>query len=659
MKVLGSAVPRRVVHEAGVRSGLTGRRYELYAQRAARARAVVEAPPLGPPAAVPAVAAARTHEQAQRLLAGEVEVFGRTVPLDLEHGPGGDWHRDPTTDARWPSDLPWWRIDVRGPDRVGDVKWTWEAARHRHLVVLARAAHLAPDDRRLAGALDAGFRGWADAVPLERSVHWLSNLELAVRSLAWLQCLALAPHALGERTRRRVEAELRVVATHLRLDLRRTRHSMANNHLVGDLVGLAALQTALGQDRASTDRLLAEHVEHEVRDDGSMVEESLSYHRFVLDLLALRVLVGGAPLEVLEALERGAQWLVRLGVLEGEVPQHGDWDEGRTLVSTASVHDLRGTALLGLALAGSGAPEAWRAEHDELAWHAGPGTPVEPAPAETGGGDVGGGTSRTVAGPWTTWLRASAGGWHGHADHTALVVQHEGRTLLGDPGTGAYNGPLDERTWFRGSAAHDVLVLDGEDQLEPHRQFRWRHRARALLGPAIDLDGGVVTWAVHDAYRRLDAPQWVGRVVWTGPEGVVVHDWVDDSAGTRWSLALPLHPDVTWTDGRLLLRDGPSLHLHLPAGATVAQHEGEEQPIDGWWSATYGTRRPSTRLEVAGRFADSPPAETKPKLVRADTLVWGTTSGPELPPFDWELEVGGHGAVLRHRRAVVGEVAWP
>ncbi|OWY60598.1 hypothetical protein B7486_68325, partial [cyanobacterium TDX16] len=241
---------------------------------------------------VPEVAAERTLAAADRLLAGEITVFGRTFPFDVAHGPLADWHLDPRSEVRWPADRPWWRIDVRGEERPGDVKWVWEAARHRHLVVLARAAHLRPDDRRLAGAVASALTGWSDGVPLERSVHWLSNLELALRSLSWLQAFALAPHAVQGHARAVAERELRVVRRHLELGLARTRASMPNNHLVGDLVGLAVLQRSFGASDAAdrTDGLLVEQVAREVRPDGSTIEESLSYHRFVLELLALRLL---------------------------------------------------------------------------------------------------------------------------------------------------------------------------------------------------------------------------------------------------------------------------------------------------------------------------------------------------------------------------------
>jgi len=639
--VLGRAGPRRAAQEVGLRSGVTGRRFELGAERAARSTVSLAAPALGPPGAVPEAAAQRTLTAADRLLAGEITVFGRTFPLDVAHGPRGDWHCDPQSEQRWPAGRPWWRIDVRGEDRPGDVKWVWEAARHRHLVVLARAAHLRPEDRRVGGAVASVITGWSDAVPLERSVHWLSNLELALRSLSWLQALALAPHAIEGHALVVAERELRVVRRHLELGLARTRGSMPNNHLVGDLVGLAVLQQAFGADPTATDQHLVEQLRVEVREDGSTIEESLSYHRFVLELLALRVLAGGAPPEVRKAVGRLARSLCRLGVLEGETPQHAAWVVGRAITAEGDVHDLAGSARLGLALAGEGAPPAWRAQHDEVAWHAGDGTPLAPELPEVDGWDLGGGITRTSVGEWTVWQRASAGGWHGHADHTGVVVHHRGRIVVGDPGTGAYNGPLEERTWFRSSTAHAVLRLDGEDQLVPHRQFRWRNRARAVWAIPLHLPDGFVSVTGHDAYARLEPARRTARTAWVTEAGVVIADWVDPSTGT-WSLSLPLHPDATHADGRILLPGGPDLHLHLPSDATVVEHRGEAQPLDGWWSATYGSRVPATRLALEGRCTPGRP------------IVWAVTTDGEGVEIDEAGTVHHHGAELRVEHGATG-----
>src|SRR3546814_17844470 len=74
--------------------------------------------------------------------------------------------------------------------------------------------------------------------------------------------------------------------------------------------------------------------------DGSMTEDSVSYHRFVMEMLVVKTLLGDESEATKTALAGSALHLVKLGVLEGEIPQWGDWDEGRVLASSGSALDL-------------------------------------------------------------------------------------------------------------------------------------------------------------------------------------------------------------------------------------------------------------------------------------------------------------------------------
>src|SRR3546814_5586002 len=77
--------------------------------------------------------------------------------------------------------------------------------------------------------------------------------------------------------------------------------------------------------------------------DGSMTEDSVSYHRFVMEMLVVKTLLGDESEATKTALAGSALHLVKLGVLEGEIPQWGDWDEGRVLASSGSALDLAGS----------------------------------------------------------------------------------------------------------------------------------------------------------------------------------------------------------------------------------------------------------------------------------------------------------------------------
>lgn len=598
VRALGALAGIRACYEAS--KALGGHRLVFggvaFLGRSPRAGDVQLLPGWGTRRSASGAVATRTLAEAEHIVAGHVMVFGREVRTGAD--PDWDATLEEESTARWPS-RHWWTIDVRSGARSGDVKWTWELGRHRHLVVLARAAVLAPHGSVFLRTLEAQLRSWFVASPPEIGIHWYSNLELALRALRWLEVLGLVGDRLAADVRATMAARLAHTARHLVADLPYTVSTMRNNHLLGDGLGLLVLGAALDRPRPAAlgrrcfDSQLARHLEP----DGSMIEDSLSYHRFVLEMLIARTLVDDDR-ATRQTMASSSQFLCRLGALDGAVPQYGDWDEGRVLTATGDASDLAGVARAGLAISGTGAPEEWRAAHDEVAWYAPAGEPVAPEPAERHGGHVGGGIARAVRGPFTAWLKAGGGPSHTHADRCSLSLRAGDHWVLLDPGTGTYNGPIEHRNYFRTSLAHDVLRLAGEDQLSPHRAFRWIHSARGAVGPPLVFGDAVVMWGAHDAYHRLDPPRRVARTALVRPDGVLVADWVEGPPGVSWSLSLPLGATTALHDGEVVLPDGTALNLLLP-GRPVA-HRGESEPFDGWWSPTYGTAEPSTRLAMEG-----------------------------------------------------------
>ncbi|WP_239396737.1 heparinase II/III family protein [Frankia sp. CiP3] len=572
----------------------------------------------------------RVAAETQGLVEGVASLFGRRVSL----GERTDWHAAIEGFGRWPPSA-WWQIDIRSDARIADVKWTWELGRLRHLVVLARAVALTADQAALA-RLRVDVHSWCEQNPPESGIHWYSNLEVALRAFALVQVVELAGELLGSELRERIGDQLVHSARHILTDLPYTASSMRNNHWLGDSLGLLVLDRVLPVDRLAGTRVrfarwLFDHqLRRQLRTDGSMIEDSISYHRFVLEMLVVRMLVDPTD-QVRDALVRAAQFLSRLGVFDGPVPQYGDWDEGRVLASSGDPLDVAGSVAAALSLGGNGASQDWRTTYDECAWYARPGTPIASEPPEADGHDIGGGIARSRRGLWTSWLKAGSEPSHGHADLCSTPVLHGNRWVVGDPGTGTYNGPLVQRNGLRTTAAHSALQLGGEDQLVPHRAFRWLNSALGCVGPPLVVGDAVVSWGFHTAYRRFDPSRRVARLVVTEPRGVVCVDYVEGPPGLAWELTLPLAPDVEVdADASTLLLPGSgTLHLTLPARAVPLR--GSHEPWGGWWSRTYGSIEPTTWLLLAGRV-DGPvlwgvhqSAEAPARTEGGDLVVGGTT----------------------------------
>jgi hypothetical protein len=557
----------------------------------------------------------RCLEDARLILDEGLLVFGRRVGTGVR----STWNTDPLTGEPWPTKQPWWKIDISPPGQVSDVKYVWEAARHRDLVVLARAGRLEAGGPWLDG-LSRLLWSWCHESEPERGVNWYSSLELALRAIAWNQVLSLCGERLGPELRSTMERTLLASARHILLELPYTLSSMRNNHLLGDALGLTVLSRmfsrAPGAARWSWagHRLFASQLARQMRPDGSMIEDSLSYQRFVLEMLVVRVLLGGAPAAVTHALRSASLHQSRLGVFAGDVPQMGDWDGGRVLACSGEAHDVAGSVALGLALSGEPVAREWYDAYDELAWYGPPPGDARPraVPAVRSATRAvrSGGIARASRGPWQVWFKVGSGPSHGHADLTSVFIKHEGHWLLVDPGTGAYNGPAGVRNGLRSSSAHPVRRPAGRDQLEPHRAFRWRHTARGHVAAPIELADRTVLFGWHDAYARLGLR--VGRVVVVADAHVAVYEYADASV-SRWSLTVPLHPDVDVKDGALVA-SGRTVRMFGLHGHRLVR--GQADPFAGWHSHTYGDWQPATWIQVEGDH-DS-------------TRIWGFGVKPDL-----------------------------
>lgn len=647
ISALGWSAPVRAAYEASKRSGFHSALFSGKVRSAPPLESVLlgNADPLG------TGARERTLDDAGRILAEGVRVFGRRSST----GVSAPWSQDPDTGKRWPHDKAWWRIDIRTDARLGDVKFVWEAARHRDLVVLARASRLDPAGPWLA-ALDRMLTSWCRENEPEKGVNWYSSLELALRAVAWTQVFALVGDRLAEQTRAAAAMQLAASARHLMVELPYTISSMKNNHMLGDALGLIVLSRIFPQHKHSArwarfgERLFAAQLHRHMRPDGSMIEDSVSYHRFVLEMLVVRTLLGGAPCAVTEALRGASLHLSRLGVFDGPLPQYGDWDEGRVLASSGDPLDLAGSAALGLALTGSTIPREWFERYDEIAWYAPPETPCG-APDTWRPQTVArsGCIAYLPVANWRVWFKVGSAPSHQHADLTSFWLQREGSWIVADPGTGTYNGPLDVRNGLRTSAAHPVVRVDDADQLQPHRAFRWLGTATGHLAPIARLGRQHILLGWHDAYERVAPGLRVARVLIVNNESVTVVDVLSpESAGRTWQMTVPLAPGVSFTGQSLTWTGG---ELPVTGLEKATEFQGSEHPWRGWHSPTYGTWVPSTWLSVGSasdhavlQFGDAPGWQEQNGDLRVGDLIlklnWDDPSTVALTVTD-----GVHGGV--------------
>jgi len=194
-------------------------------------------------------------------------------------------------------------------------------------------------------------------------------------------------------------------------------------------------------------------------------------------------------------------------------------------------------------------------------------------------------------------------GGHGHADLLSIQCSVFGEPYLVDAGTYCYAGDRQWRDFFRSTAAHSTVVVDGMGQAIPAGPFHWQSRPSARLHRWSSTERFDLADAEHEAYRHLADPvTHRRRVLFVKPRYWVVMDDLEGAAEHRLELRFQFAPMPVTVDSALWARAaGPGGHgllirpfASVPLKAEVV--EGELAPIRGWVSPNYGQRQPAPVL---------------------------------------------------------------
>ena len=591
---------------------------------------------------------------AERWLDGRVQVLGYGE-IDLRTaGPGLDC--DPITGRPWPPSHGA-LIDYRH-DTPGDPKLIWELNRCQELPLLMLAWR-ATGDARFRDRATERLLDWIERHPPGRGIGWANAFEPALRALS----LAVTYDGLrGEMTgldhgrtiRRALWQHGRFVSTNL------SRFSSANNHLVGELVGLlaiAVLVPELADSMAWCEQAtegLSREASRQILADGTGAEQAFAYWLFTTDMFLvadalLRVAGVSAVAPIRAALGRAADALTSVVDVGEPAPAFGDHDGGRALVldgaTERTVHGVAASlaAALGHAgarrLAGRLDPQAVLLFGDDgRARFADSGSAEPPTDfVLAAGGLVGLRRARTRVLFDVGSLGYLSIAAHGHADALQVLVSHGSDELVGDPGTGSYFGDPALRRSLRGTAAHATVSVDGLDQSEQAGPFMWNRHAPAWLVTS-NLEAGVAV-GEHDGYRALPEPVAHRRAVVALSDGsLLVLDRLESAGEHLYDQAWALHPALSpevGPDG-LMLAEGRDR-----AGLVVAFAASVDAQV------VLDEARWSRRLEASERSFTARHRARAATAELAALLVPIPMGSPRLPKVAIDLTPGAAGTTIQ------------
>ncbi|MGB7600068.1 MAG: alginate lyase family protein [Candidatus Sulfotelmatobacter sp.] len=569
--------------------------------------------------------------EAEGILQGKFPFFGQ---LRFATGFPPGWFRNPVTGQAVSPQQSWTQMRFASPV-YGDLKFILEPSRFLFVYPLVRAYALSGDDR-IPQAFWSAIEDWASQSPPMGGPLWICGQECSLRMFAW----SFALHAFIDSpstTDDRVALLVSMIAAHAWRTAQTIGYarSQRSNHLISEAVGLwttGTLYPELAEAQAWQNlgaHLLHDAVIDHITPEGVSQQHSFNYQRMVLHLLLWTLRLGeiySAPLH--EDICRRAQSafdFIRQWVdpVSGLAPNYGS-DDGSLIfpLSSASYRDLRPLVQLGAAVLNRPGLNCGPWDEAALWFGVKPAPIVEPAPIATIQ------TGYFRLGDQTSWAMIRAGRYTRRpfqADQLHVDLWWRGMNLARDPGTYLYNGSASWNNGFAGTAVHNTVTVDGQDQMRRVGRFLWVDWAQASgRAHASKNDAYADRFeGEHDGYRRFGvahrrAVQWLDGSGW-----VIVDDISDEVEAAehdvclRWLAAdLPFEvadspfqvafksesAQIRWS----IVASVPGSAAIVRAGKSIAINgmsivENTEERLLGWEASTYGELRPAVSLVQRAR----------------------------------------------------------
>jgi len=560
------------------------------------------------------------------------------------------WHVDFKSGRQWP--ISWCHsVDANELDKPSDVKVPWELSRCQHVPLLGQAWWLTGDER-FAREFVAQIDDWIDRNPYTLGINWACPMDVSLRAVSWIWGLHFFADAEACRSTAFRSSLLRSLYLHGEFVAANPEVDEVNgNHYLVDGVGLVFLGALFRSLPAAArwfdigKQMVCTEIDQQVHEDGTGIEQSIAYHRLVLESftaagLLLRACGEPMPASFWRRLERMHDFVCAYVKPDGQAPLIGDADDGRfEKLGQQAITDHRyllstGAALFNRADFKKASQRFW----EESFWLLGPRgldayQRIDACPSARGSRAFADGGFYILRGE-SAYVIVDCGevglkglGGHGHNDVLSFEVSLDGLNVVTDSGCYLYTSSREWRNRFRSTAYHNTLQVDDEEiNRFVHPDELWRLRYDAVPTRVDWNDSGQWRYvrAGHRGYERLTPPVTHVRTVMahaTEPH-VVIADRVDGTGvhGLTWRFHLDpgieaqvRGESVTLTAGR-----GRSMWLTCVHRTTTTPLSISLQ--SGWVSPRFGVKHP--RVVVVATTTTPVPID----------CVWVITSiDPESP----------------------------
>jgi len=559
-------------------------------------------------------------ENADNVCNGKITLFNKQLKLDNPV----NWFLDYANNVECPR-INTSKINYRKCERGGDIMYIWWLNRHQHLMPAA-IAYFSTKNQKYADFIIEQLQSWLNDCPYPIGPAWSTGIEAGIRLItwSWLFRFLFANGRPDNCSDEFLAAWMLSIRQHVHyIDTHWAKYSSANNHIIAEAVGVLAAAGTWSQLFPDKDykkicrNIIIKETNRQFSYDGVNREQSTSYHAFVLELLINAYHFDNTiKKDVLNEIEKMALFLDSIEINSTTFPEIGDSDSAvASGIIPRSKKYYSDIANVARSIANSEKLNSIQVISNPVEFYCG--TDIFPKQAgssiyfEDGGYAI-----------WKTQLDsdikinlcmnlANLGygniAAHGHADALSFTLAINEEPVLIDPGTYAYHTQKKWRDYFKGTRAHNTLMINGLDQAVIKGPFLWSDKYYVHTDHVVMSTDQLDIKAEHDGYYRDEMVLSHRRELAWHP---MLRKWIirDELVGNGTydtELFFHIHPDRNVFKESLHLfkitGTGYNLFIKFSSHFKTRIAKGETDPPMGWFSPVLGEKIPSPTIVAKGR----------------------------------------------------------
>ncbi|MFX0036802.1 MAG: alginate lyase family protein [Candidatus Hermodarchaeota archaeon] len=432
---------------------------------------------------------------AEEIIEGKFRIFERIVNFKEKI----NWHYSFFDNYNWDL-VKAEKVNKHPKNKNIDIKYVWELNKHQFLPYLG-FAYFYTGNKKYAIIFKNIINDWIQKNPPLYGVNWHSGLEISIRLISWIYALMFFNSSKEINNNAFFKKIFKSMFLHAYF-LRYFYSKKSYNHTIGDIFGVYIFSRAFDKINIFKKwekkffKLFTSQIHRQTRPDGTHIEQSVNYHRFVLEFFAL-FLILNRKMNISKTsllIEKMFDYLLMLMKPNGTFPLIGDSDDATVLLlnnyNNTQFNNLlnlgvilfkrgdlkyisKAISPISILLLGSKGYETF--ENTAIR---------EPNKTMQYFQNAGYFVKKQNWSNEANYIFVDFGEFgpnyasHCHSDITNIIFCYKGKNILIDSGTYSYNKSWKERNLFRSSKSHNILTVNNKNQADIIDWFAWENKPK-------------------------------------------------------------------------------------------------------------------------------------------------------------------------------------